>query len=104
MPPDQWVPGQTIAFDWYDGPRAGVCSLGRPGGEFFFELLDERYNPDGLDDRLYRLSELPPGTVEEVQTALAVLGRPLNPVWVPVWSFPGDMDRQRPEQVVQGID
>lgn len=66
VPVGQWKAGQSYSFDWHDGPRAGICSLATPGGEFYFEMVDERYNPDGLDDRLFRLSELPTGSVAEV--------------------------------------
>jgi hypothetical protein len=65
-PPEEWRVGQLHALGWYDGPEEGVCALAVPGGEFYFEKLDERYNPDGLDERLFRLSELPAGSVAEV--------------------------------------
>ncbi len=65
-PPEQWKVGQLYALGWYDGPESGVCSLAVPGGEFYFEMIDERYNPDGLDDRIFRLSELPAGSVADV--------------------------------------
>lgn len=69
VPLDQWKVGQVYSIDWYDGPRGGVCALTEPPCEFYFELLDERYNPNGLDDRLFRLSELPSGSVQEVLSA-----------------------------------
>jgi len=103
LPVDQWKTKQVIAFDWYDGPRAGVCSLSHPVAEFCFDLLDEKYNPDGCDHRLFRLSELPLGSVEEILKALEELGSPLNPVWVPVWRFPNDATRQTAEQTVERI-
>jgi len=70
LPADQWKVGQIYSFDWHDGPRAGVCSLAVPGGEFYFQMIDERYNPDGLDDRIFRLSELPAGSVAEVLSVI----------------------------------
>lgn len=103
VPVDQWRTGRVIAFDWYDGPREGVGSLTVPGGEFYFELLDERHNPEGLDDRLFRLSELPPGSVEKVERAILELGRPINPVWVPVWKFSNEMARQKADQCVRNV-
>lgn len=75
-PVDQLRVSQVYSFDWYDGPREGVCSLAVPPCEFYFHLLDERYNPDGLDDRLFRLSELPPGSVSQVVSASADLAKP----------------------------
>jgi hypothetical protein len=69
VPIDQWKVGWLYPLEWYDGPREGVCALAVPGGEFYFKLLAERYNAEGLDDRLYRLSELPAGSVAEVLSA-----------------------------------
>src|SRR5438876_4645618 len=94
LPVDQWVTKQAVVFDWFDGPREGVCSLARPGGEFYFELLDERPNAEDLDDRLFRLSELAPGSVTEVLTATRELGQPTGPVWVPMWRFPNETAQQ----------
>jgi len=80
MPVNQWKVDRIYAFDWYDGPREGVCSLTVPSCEFYFELLDERYNPDGLDDRLFRLSELPTGSVRDVVAAVPDLASPSESV------------------------
>ena len=91
LPVDQWQVAQVYNFDWHDGPREGVCSLTAPGGEFCFELLEERYNPDGLDYRLFRLSELPNGSVEEVLSAVPDLASSSEPV------------RRRAEQRLQMI-
>jgi hypothetical protein len=104
LPPEQWVTRQATVYDWYDGPREGVCALSRPEAEFYFELLDERYNPDGLDDRLFRLSELPPGSVDAILSALQNLGTPVNSVWIPVWKFPSEAAQQRAEQRLREIE
>ena len=102
-PVGQWATRLAIIFDWYDGPREGICSLSRPGVEFYFELLDERFNPDGLDDRLLRLSELPSGSVAETQSVLSVLGSPTHCYWVPIWRFPDEAARERGERQVQAV-
>jgi hypothetical protein len=103
-PVGRWKVGQAIAFDWYDGPRAGICRLAEPGGEFFFSLLDERPSPDDLDDRLFRLSELPTGSVDQALSALQLLGHPTGPVWIPVWRFPDEEARQQTERVLKAIE
>ncbi len=72
VPVGQWQAGNQYSLEWYDGPREGVCSLNVPGGEFYFKLLDERYNPNGCDDRLFRLSELPAGSVAELLSVVPV--------------------------------
>lgn len=73
VPVHDWRVHEVYSLDWQDGPRAGVCSLSTPRCEFYFDLLDERLNPEGLDDRLFRLSELPPGAVAEVVSAAGEL-------------------------------
>ena len=81
-------------------PREGICALQAPAAEFFFDLLDERVNEDGLDDRLFRLSELPPGSMDKLLAALAVLGGPAHLVWVPMWKFPSQALQQQAERCV----
>lgn len=98
VPVNQWRAQQVIVFDWHDGPREGLCSLANPQAEFFFDLLDERHNPDGLDDRLFRIREVPAGTVARAIEQLGDLGAPNSPVWIPVWSFPNEASRQHAEQ------
>lgn len=88
VPPGTWVIAQVIVLDWYDGPRQGLCALAEPPCQFHFELLDERPTEDDLDDRLFRLSELPAGSIERAMSILAVLGHPSRPVWAPTWDFP----------------
>jgi len=66
VPVNHWRVAQIYSLDWHDGPRGGVCALSVPSCEFYFQMVDEGYNPDGLDDRLFLLSELPPGSVAEV--------------------------------------
>lgn len=83
IPPVHWETDQVIALDWYDGPRAGLCALAQPCAEFFFEMEDEKHNPDGLDDRLFRLRELPIGTLQKATEVLKPLGASSKPVWAP---------------------
>jgi hypothetical protein len=104
VPVRAWKTGQAVVFDWYDGPRAGVCRLENPAVEFAFDLLDERFNEDTLDDRLFRLSELPAGSVAAVLTVLRQLGQPAGPVWVPTWRFPDEAARAVAEQHLQTIE
>jgi hypothetical protein len=103
-PADQWKTRQAIIFDWYDGPRAGVCALAHPAVEFSFQLLDERPTADDLDDRLFRVSELPLGSVDEVLSTLQPLGHPTGPYWVPIWRFPDESERLKAEQHLQLIE
>jgi len=99
----EWKLRQTIALGWNDGPVEGVCALAHPRREFVFWLLDERYNPDGLDDRLYALCELPIGTVDKILSLLTILGSPCNSVWVPVWIFPSDQQKEEVEKEIDNL-
>jgi hypothetical protein len=65
-----------------------VCSLCNPPVEFYFELLAERFNPDDLDDRLFRLSEIPTGSAETLHT---------------LWGAAKEADRRRAEQFAEGL-
>ena len=103
VPVDQWRTQQVIVFDWHDGPREGLCSLANPQAEFFFALLDERHNPDGLDDRLFRIREVSPGTVARTIKELRDLGAPDSVVWVPVWRFPNVANAQRAERFLEEL-
>ena len=85
IPVDAWTTRQAIVLDWHDGPRQGVCSLSHPAAEFVFEQIDERHNPEGMDDRLFRLRHVPEGTVARALEVLGDLGGPDHCVWVPVW-------------------
>src|SRR5687767_8073260 len=82
----EWETRQVIIFDWYDGPREGMCRLKNPSTEFYFKLLDERATVDELDDRIFDIYELPVGSLDQIITILSNLGTPATPVWVPVWS------------------
>jgi hypothetical protein len=83
-----WITRQAIVTDWYDGPREGVCALESPKREFWFDLLAERQREDGVDDRLFLLSEVPDGTVDYLIQRLSMLGTPSGRVWAPKWLHP----------------
>lgn len=103
VPVDQWETQQAIVFDWHDGPREAILSLANPRGEFFFELLDERYNPEGLDERLFRVREIPAGTVAKTLSLLDELGQPEHAVWIPVWKFANAMSKEKAEQFLEEV-
>ncbi|MCI0682881.1 MAG: hypothetical protein L0Y71_12330 [Gemmataceae bacterium] len=102
-PVDKWTTKQAIVFDWHDGPREGLCALGHPEAEFLFELLDERHNPDDLDDRLFRLRQVPAGTVARALSVLSVLGGPTHCVWVPVWRFTDPAQQREAEKFLEDL-
>jgi hypothetical protein len=103
LPVEQWQTRQAIIWDWFDGPREGVCALRRPHAAFWFELLDERPTADDLDYRMFRVSEIAPDQVDAIQTLLPELGHAAGPVWVPVWQFATDAARQRAEVFIHTV-
>jgi hypothetical protein len=102
-PADRWKTEQAIVFDWSDGPRQGIAALSFPACEFAFELAEERYNPSGLDDRLFRIRELPAGSVRSVLMTLVKLGEPSKPVWVPVWAFDSEGERREIDRAIDAV-
>ena len=105
MPVDQWLVKQVVVLDWHDGPRHGLCALTNPAVEFFFDLFDEEYNPDGLNLLIVRLKELPLGSVVQFASELNKLGPgPVNrPVWIPVWKFATADARCHAEELVEAL-
>ncbi len=103
LPPKEWVVDQVVVFDWYDGPRHGVARLAKPECEFAFDMLEERHNPDGLDLRLFRVNELPTGSVGLVLNAIRCLGAPANKVWVPTRKFESPEDQIQADQEIDRI-
>lgn len=94
---------QVIVFDWNDGPVSGICSLETPKCEFEFELIAERYNANDVDERIFKLSALPLGSVDKVIDLLSLLGGPLSRVWIPVWSFPSPEEQEIADNNVDAV-
>jgi hypothetical protein len=103
LSPHDWQVHQVVVFDWFDGPRQGLARLSKPEGEFVFELLAERPTADDLDDRLFRISELPAGSVDKILGVLRPLGSPSNVIWTPVWKFASDEERVLADQAIDRI-
>jgi len=102
-PVGEWITKQAIVFDWFDGPREGICSLTKPEISFYFELIDERPLPDGLDDRLFSLKQIQVSSIDEISTAISELGTPSGKVWVPVWKFQSSLNRDQAEKIINQI-
>jgi hypothetical protein len=87
-PVAQWRVHQVIIFDWYDGPREGVCELAHPQTCFQFKLLAEPGASSKHDASLFRIHELSVDAVQQTLIVLTQLGAPTKPVWIPRWRFP----------------
>lgn len=96
-----WQIRQVVMLDWYDGPRRGLCEMAFPKCVFYFVLFAERHSDDDLDDRLFRLSEAPPYSVDQIMTILSELGKPKVPIWIPRWEFCDLASKQHAERQVE---
>jgi hypothetical protein len=101
--PRQWVTRQAIILDWNAGPRTGVCALSQPRCEFFFHLFAEPLEGDLLAIRLFAVSELRAGVVAQIEALLYTLGRPVGPLWVPVWKFSDESMRREIEGCLDAL-
>ncbi len=77
--------------------------MAHPECEFHFEILDERPSPEGLDDRLFRLSEIAPGSVTRIVSSLDDLGPPTTPAWTPIWDFSSEASRVAAERKIDEV-
>lgn len=99
----EWIVHQAIIFDWYNGPRHGVCAFKVPRCEFVFDLFAERFNPDGMDDRLLVLRELPDESLQRIISEISCLGEPSSSVWIPVWKFSTENKRRHADEIIDTI-
>lgn len=100
VPVSEWKAKQVLALDWDDGPVMGLCQLDKPECTFRFESMARGYGAK-RDERLFEVSEARDSAMEDAFRVLAPLGRPVTPVWVPIWRFDNE-EMQR--QVQQAID
>lgn len=94
---------QVIVFDWFDGPRAGVAKFSLPPCEVEFKVRREYHCAEDLDDRLYELATLPPGSIGAILNALSILGTPSETLWIPIWNFPDDRVRRDIESTIDRV-
>src|SRR4051812_14744264 len=87
-PPEALTVGRVLVLEWYDGPRDGFIDLSHPQSCWYFQLLGERVDNHDVDSRLYLLSAVPAGVIDEI--AALTGGQPqAQQVWVvPSWDFP----------------
>jgi hypothetical protein len=65
-----WHISEPVVFDWYDGPKHGVCVLDHMSMEIEFECIAERYNPDGMEHRIFSISQIESGAVAKIRNLL----------------------------------
>jgi hypothetical protein len=103
-PLSSWKVKQVLILDWYDGPREGFCEMASPPCCFHFKEFAENYVPEGLDERLFYLREIPIEGFRDVMLLLAnELGEPKKPSWVPIWKFEHETTRVHIESVINTL-
>ena len=92
---------QVLILGWYDGPEEGLVRCARCSRVYHFKYLDSVDEDEGI--RLFSLAPLPADSIERVTKALSPYMKPGWPMWMPIWSFPTDEDRQRMDSLVDEI-
>ena len=78
---------EIIALGYYDGPTSGLAKCRLCSSVYKFDLLTW---DDRQDVRIYAFSPLPASAFQQAIDALAPLGAPTWPVWVPIWQVPAE--------------
>jgi hypothetical protein len=92
---------QVLVLGWYDGPQEGFIRCARCKRVYHFNYLDAVDEDEGI--RLFALAPLPADSIERMTKALSSYMEPGWPMWVPIWSFPTDEDRQLSDSLVAAI-
>lgn len=102
VPVSEWKAKQVLALDWDDGPVMGLCQLDKPECTFRFEVIARGYGAE-RDERLFEVSGARDGAMEDAFLVLAPLGRPITPVWMPIWRFDNEETQRQVEQAIDQI-
>jgi hypothetical protein len=95
---DNSMPSKIIALGYFDGPVSGVV-LYTNTIAFHFNLLGCKHIDD-IDVRLFSFSPLPVDAFKRIVQVCSTLSTPSWPVWVPVWKFPSERERDRADKQV----
>ena len=97
---------KLVVLGYYDGPITGVLQCEVCGTAYRFELLD--IDPDwdeGLDVKIFILSQLPPKSFEKlIEVCENCFGIPRWPVWVLIWNVGSEAKRNKTAKKIQEIE
>jgi hypothetical protein len=94
---------KLLGLGYYDGPTNGLLLEGQDGRVYKFDLLDELYNSEGIDLRIFSLAALPSEAFDQLVDALCRYKTPHWPVWVPIWQFPTPDVREAIDRVTNQV-
>jgi hypothetical protein len=92
---------QVLILGWHDGPQEGFVRCSNCKRFYHFKYLDSVDEDEGI--RLFALAPLPADSIQRMTKALAPYMKPGWSMWVPIWRFPTDEDRQRADSLVDEI-
>ena len=97
---------KLVVLGYYDGPTAGLLQCEVCSTAYRFEMLD--IDPDwdeGLDVRIFSLSQLSPGSFEElIEICENFFGIPDWPIWVIIWNFSSEAEENQVFRKIQEIE
>jgi hypothetical protein len=91
------APKRVLALDWYDGARSGLAEYDGHRTLFQFQLV----SPDTSEPWAFALRASPIEHLTDLDEVLKPLGRPRYPVWVPLWRFESEREKDRAEALVK---
>ncbi len=94
---------QEVVFGYYDGPTNGIVRCGHCGRTFRYDLLDLHLPSEEGDTRIFEVSPIAEGSLERFIAEMSAYQEPKRPVWVPLWSFPSDPDREKMNALVDEL-
>jgi hypothetical protein len=92
---------KVLALGYYDGPTNGLLQAGDEGPVYKFDVLDELWNPEDQDLRVFSLAPVPSNSLTELTSLYSQFLVPHWPLWVPLWDFPTKEIQQEMERVTE---
>lgn len=92
---------RVLVLGWCDGPLEGFIDLSHPKSSWHFQLLGERFEQGGVDSRLYVLSSVSAGVIDQIAELAGEAPFATRQVWVPSWQFPDPARRRAADDAVE---
>jgi hypothetical protein len=90
------APTRVLALDWFDGARSGLAEYDGSGNVCQFQLV----SIETSEPWVFTLRKSPLANLSELDEVLKSLGNARLPVWVPIWRFDSDSEKDRAEAAV----
>jgi len=103
VPVSEWIVGQLIVLDWYDGPTGGLCALLQPRCTVYFEMVAQNWVDGTFRDRLFRLTVTRDDALPRYLKAHGLDVAPSHPSWAPAAEYHNESHRRAVEEAVDAI-